>query len=51
MNPILPSTATNDAGRVILGGTARLPAAKPVATADSGKIKLGGTARLPASRG
>ena len=51
MNTILSSTATNDSGRVKLGGSARLPVAKPVATADNGKVVLGGSARLPAIRG
>ncbi len=51
MNTTLSSTATFDSGRVILGGAARLPAAKPIATADNGKVKLGGAARLPAVRG
>lgn len=52
MNSTSASTATStyDAGRVILGGTGRLPAPKSAATADNGKVKLGGTGRLPAIR-
>ena len=50
MNPIKIAASTYDSGRVRLGGSARLPAAKP-ATADSVKVILGGSARLPKVHG